>query len=220
MGTVLAPDWRPYRATAAIFCLAIALNLWTGNGLWLAYTLTGTGIFGILVGLVRIGRLRPPASAVWLAGIAVALHYVGGSMAGVHQVGGINGMYAALPWWDNVVHFLGSFAVGVAAFTMLRSTVAKASVAAFLAACVAVTLGVFVELYEFSQFVWFGTVDQGFYTNTLLDLYYNCLGAAAGVGIALRLRSTDGARDDAGAEPGAARRGGSEVVDAAAVTRD
>ncbi len=188
MDAASTTDWRPYRATAGIFCAALALNLWTGNGLWLAYTLTGIGIFGVLVGLVRAQKVRPPAATVWLAGTAVTLHYVGGSMAGLHRIGGVNGLYAAFPWWDNVVHFLGCFAVAVAAWAMLEAMVPRVP-AMVLAACVAVTLGVFVELYEFAQFVMFGTIDQGFYTNTLLDLYYNLLGAASGVVVADRWSS-------------------------------
>jgi hypothetical protein len=43
----------------------------------------------------------------------------------------------------------------------------------------AVLLGVVVELHEFGGFVAFGTVDQGFYTNTMLDLYHDVLGAGA-----------------------------------------
>ncbi len=172
-------DWRPYGMTASALGVAILLNAWTGNGLWLGYSLFGLGVFSILVGLVRAGHLVPPSLAVWMVGVAASLHYIGGSMAGLHQIGGPNGLYYAFPWWDNVVHFLGSWAIGTAAAAMLAGRV-EGPLRPFLAACAAITVGVGVELYEFTQFVLFNTIDQGFYTNTLLDLYYNCLGASAG----------------------------------------
>lgn len=129
-----------------------------------------------------------PALAVWLVGLGAALHYVGGSMAGLHRVGGPNGLYYTFPWWDNVVHFLGSWAVGAAAAALLAAPPAgRFRLRVALAACVGVTVGVAVEVYEFLQFVLWGTVDQGFYTNTVLDLYYNALGACAGAFVYVRL---------------------------------
>ena len=174
-------DWRPYALTAVALGLAITLNAWTQNGLWMFYSLTGAGVFLVLVALVRNQQLQLPSKAVWMVGVGAGLHYIGGSMAGLHQIGGPNGLYYALPWWDNVVHFLGSWAVGVAAVALLAGRVTGPWwLAPFLATCVAATVGAVVELYEFVQFVTLGTVDQGFYTNTLLDLYYNLLGGAAG----------------------------------------
>lgn len=158
--------------------MALALNLATGNGLWLAYCLLGLAVFLFVVSLVRTQRIRPPTRAVWMVGIAWSLHYVGGSLSGLHQIGGPNGLYYAFPWWDNVVHALGSAAVAVAAAAVFLQL--GRGLAAFLAVAVATLAGVLVELYEFAQFVWFGTVDQGFYTNTLVDLYSNLIGAALG----------------------------------------
>lgn len=173
-------DWRPYRATALVFLAAVGLNLWTGNRLWLGYSLAGAALFAFVAGLVRAGRFRPDTRAVWLVGLTWGLHYVGGSLAGLHQVGGPNGLYYAFPWWDNVVHALGSAAVAVAATSALLRTMPRRVLAAFLGVAVAVLVGTLVELYEFAQYLWFGTVDQGFYTNTMVDLYDNLVGGALG----------------------------------------
>ncbi|MGB1586372.1 MAG: hypothetical protein ACPHID_04940 [Thermoplasmatota archaeon] len=184
-------DMRPWWLTAIALAVALALNLATGNRLWLGYTLFGTTGFLIVLGLLRANRIHVPPGAVWMVGIAAALHYIGGSMAGLHQFAGgtENGLYYAFPWWDNVVHFLGCWAVGVAAVAVLaRHITGPAFLLPLMATCVAVTVGALVELYEFAQFVFFATIDQGFYTNTLLDLYYNLLGGAAGAFIYARSR--------------------------------
>lgn len=177
-----AIDWRPYRATAAVLTAALGLNLYTGNGLWAAYTLVGAAVLLIVVGLVRHHNVHAPTGAVWMVGLSASLHYAGGSMAGLHQIGGLNGLYHVFPWWDNTVHALGSAAIAVAAFGLLAARLpdAGAALVGFLAVAVASLAGVMVELYEFSQFVLFGTLDQGFYTNTLLDLYYNLIGGITG----------------------------------------
>jgi hypothetical protein len=177
-------DWRPYQATAAVLSVAIALNLLTGNRLWLAYSVLGAAVFAFGAGFVRAGRWRPPTRAVWLVGLTWGLHYVGGSMAGLHQVGGPNGLYYALPWWDNVVHALGSAAVAVAATAgLLPRLPGHRTLAALCGVAVACLVGTLVELYEFAQYLWFGTVDQGFYTNTMVDLYDNVVGGAVGASL-------------------------------------
>lgn len=182
-------DWRPYYFTAIGLGLAMGLNLGVGNRLWLSYSLVGFSLFLILLGLVIHYHARPPAVAVWLAGSASALHFVGGSLSGLHQIGNDNGLYFVFPWWDNLVHFLGATAAVVAADELLASRMPSRRLRAFLAWSVAVTLGVLVELYEFTNFVLFGTVDQGYYTNNLLDLYYNAIGAGVGLWVYRRLRA-------------------------------
>jgi hypothetical protein len=182
--TSTVTDWRPYLATAATLAAAIGLNLWTGNQTWLAYSLLGTSIFCIFVGIARLELFAFPAKTVWLLGMTSALHYIGGSFAGLHQFGGPNGLYFVFPWWDNLVHLLGTGAVAIGAATMLEKRLRDATALWwFLATCVAVFAGAMIELLEFAQFVFFNTVDQGFYTNTLIDLYNNFLGAALGAAI-------------------------------------
>lgn len=172
---------RPYWFTAVGLAGAAAADLWTGNRLWFHYTVLGLGGWALLAAAVRHRRLDVPTRLAWLLGTTAALHYGGGSLAGLHSVGGPNGLYFALPWWDNAVHLLGSATVALIAQHALHPTIPAAVPRAVLAACVAATVGVLVELYEFAQFLWLGTVDQGFYTNTLVDLYNNLLGAVLGV---------------------------------------
>jgi hypothetical protein len=175
-------DWAPYWATGTALVLAFGLNAWTGNRLWFWYTAIGTGVFLTVIGWVRRNRPAVPPMATWMVGLAGAMHYVGGSLSGLHQVGGPNGLYFVFPWWDNVVHFVGCFALGVAALAVLEARGARPRAAFTIVEGVALAslAGVVVELYEFAQFYWLGTIDQGFYTNTVLDLYYNLLGASAG----------------------------------------
>ncbi|MBI2078723.1 MAG: hypothetical protein HYT80_10200 [Euryarchaeota archaeon] len=174
-------DWRPFVITGIALAAALALNLVTHNRLWFWYTVLGLGILLTFAGATNAYRLRTPPAAVWGVGLTAALHYVGGSLSGLHQIGGPNGLYYAFPWWDNVVHVLGSAAVAIAAYATLAARVhASRPWLALLAASLASLVGVLVELYEFAQFVFLKTVDQGFYTNTVLDLYYNVLGAALG----------------------------------------
>ncbi|HLE47415.1 MAG TPA: hypothetical protein VI818_03885 [Candidatus Thermoplasmatota archaeon] len=188
-------DWRPFVATGFALGAALALNLLTHNSLWFWYTVLGLGILLTVAGATNAYRLRPPRQAVWGVGITASLHYVGGSLSGLHQIGGPNGLYYAFPWWDNVVHALGSGAIAMAAHAFLATRIhGSRPFTAFLAVCVASFVGVLVELYEFAQFVFLGTVDQGFYTNTVLDLYYNLLGATLGaVAYARATRHADAA---------------------------
>lgn len=188
-------DWKPYIATGTTLLVAFALNAYTGNRLWFWYTSVGAMLFLVVAGLVRHRRPEIPSLAAWLVGISGAMHYIGGSLSGLHSVGGLNGLYFVFPWWDNVVHFLGSFALGVAAVAYLERRVPEGSLVIVLGVALASLVGVLVELYEFAQFAWLGTIDQGFYTNTLLDLYYNLLGAAAGAYSYGRLRKPATAAD-------------------------
>lgn len=181
---VASRDWTPYRAVGAVLGVALALNLYTMNRLWASYTLIGIVGFVTLTFLVHRFRWDVPAKAVWLVGVGAGLHYLGGSLSGLHTLFGPNGAYYVFPWWDNVTHALGSGAVAVAAYATLRAHLQTGAVlTSFLAVCVATTAGALVELYEFAGFVFFHTIDQGFYTNTLLDLYYNLLGALIGTGV-------------------------------------
>ena len=188
-------DWRPYWATGIMLVMALGLNAWTRNGLWFWYTAIGASGLLVFVGLARARILVFPTLAVWMLGVAGALHYMGGSLSGLHTIGGPNGLYYVFPWWDNLVHLLGSTAMGIAAATVLLQRLpARRATIGFLATCIAVTAGTLVELYEFSQFLWFGTIDQGFYTNTLIDLWNNVVGSAFGAFLYLRLAPAAAAR--------------------------
>lgn len=170
---------------AAVLAIALAANLATRNGLWTAYTIVGAVGFATFYALEKRGAWRIPQGTLVALSVLGALHYLGGSLAGVHRAFGVNGLYYVLPWWDNLAHFLGGAIAWTLADAVLRERLAvparrfatSASALAFAALA-----GVAVELYEFAGFVGFGTIDQGFYVNTMLDLYYDLLGAtAAGV---------------------------------------
>lgn len=170
----------PYLACLAIMVVAVAANAALDNRLWFTYSLVGVAIvLGVAV-IERAYAWRLPDRLLWWCGVPLAMHYLGGTLSGLHQWGS-NGLYYALPWWDNLVHFLAAGAVGVAAAYLLAPRLPRQPrTVVFLATCVGAFLGLAVEVYEFVGFLWFGTVDQGYYTNTVLDLYYNALGGFAG----------------------------------------
>lgn len=175
-------DWRPFWVTGALLLAALVLDVWAGNRLWLAYTSIGLALLLVVAGGVRHLGWRPPTVAAWTVGLAAAMHYLGGSLSGLHQIGGVNGLYYAFPWWDNLTHFLGLAAVAVAVYAALVPRLSAGRLlTGFLAVSVACLIGILIELYELAGFLFFGTVDQGFYLNNALDLYYNLLGAVTGV---------------------------------------
>ena len=185
VGEGMKVPWRraPYVVALLLVASAVAVNAAVDNRLWLVYSVVGLVGLGALLAVDRAYRWHLPDRLLWWTTVPLAMHYLGGSLSGLHQWGS-NGLYYALPWWDNLVHFLGAGAVGVAAAHVVRPRLAPArgvrATTVVLATCVAATLGLAVELYEFTGFLWFGTVDQGYYTNTVLDLYYNALGGFAG----------------------------------------
>lgn len=181
-------ELRPFYTAIGIVTLAFFASVSTRNDLWTWYTLLGLGLLLGATGFARGGRLRLEPRAAWLLALVLSMHYLGGSLSGLHRFGGVNGLYYAFPWWDNAVHALGAAAVAVAAHAWLRDVRGLSPTAGVLLAVATASLvGVVVELYEFANFLAFGTVDQGFYTNTVLDLYYNVVGATLGALAHLRL---------------------------------
>lgn len=156
---------------------ALLLNLRLQNWLWAWYSTCGIVVAGTFWFLAKRHGWRVPGRLVAWAGIPIGMHYLGGSLSGLHQVGGPNGLYYAFPWWDNVVHFLGAAAFAVIMAHLLAPRIQGRAIVVLAAVGLTVLGGTFVELYEFANFAWLGTVDQGYYTNTMLDLYYNALGA-------------------------------------------
>lgn len=180
--------WRraPYLVSLAIVLLAVAANAYVGNRLWFWYSAVGVAAVGIVMGLDRVYRWHLPDRLVWWCGVPLAMHYLGGSLSGLHQWGS-NGLYYALPWWDNAVHLIGCGAVGVVtAYLLAPRLPRRRGLVVLLAASVATTVGMLIEFYEFVGFLYFGTVDQGYYTNTILDLYYNAVGAFVGAWLWMR----------------------------------
>ncbi len=171
--------WRPYFVLFAILAGALLLNLMAANPLWIWYTVLGACALALLWSLDARLEWRIPKHTLYWAGVPFGMHYVGGSLSGFHQFGGVNGLYWIFPWWDNVVHFLGSGAAAVAIVALASRHVHARTPLTLIGIAGGATLGLLVELYEFAGFAWFQTVDQGYYTNTMLDVYYNLLGATA-----------------------------------------
>jgi hypothetical protein len=176
----------PYIACFGIVLVAVAANAALHNRLWFTYSLVGLVVVATIFALDRVYAWHLPRRLLWWCGVPIAMHYLGGTLSGLHQWGS-NGLYYALPWWDNLVHFLAAGAVGVAAAYLLAPRLPRQPrTVVFLATCLGAFLGLAVELYEFVGFLWFDTVDQGYYTNTVLDLYYNALGGFAGAWLWMR----------------------------------
>lgn len=191
----------------AVAFASLAVGTWLeGKRLWAAYNALGV-LFTLVFALV-VRRLRVPlprrATAICYA--AVCLHYVGGSLGGHFGVTGVNGLYAVLPWYDRVTHFAGATGVSLLLFHLalgLRASrgwrVPDAPVAG-AAFAFTVAVGVGVELFEFAAWAFFGTIDQGFYSNTMMDLFTDACGAAFGSSVALAVRPSD-QLGDAAAQP-------------------
>lgn len=188
-----ARAWALVFLAAAFASLALATAL-EGKRLWAAYNLLGV-LFTLIFALV-IHRLRVPIPprATMICYIAVCFHYVGGSLGGHFGLTGINGLYAAIPWYDRVTHFAGASGIALLTFHLLLEMsrargwiVSERAWAVFAFAC-AMTMGVFIELFEFGAWTFFGTVDQGFYSNTMMDLFTDTAGAAFGSSVGLAVR--------------------------------
>lgn len=171
---------------AALLCLALA-TFAEGKRLWAAYNAVGATLALALAVVLWWQRLELPRAAALVCLGTAMLHYVGGAVGGP----GINGMYAAVPWWDRVTHFAGAAGVAVLALGLLRAASRRdggwtlpASALALFAFCLAVAVGVGVELFEFGAWAMFGTIDQGFYSNTMMDLFDDATGAAFGAALA------------------------------------
>ena len=150
------------------------------------------------------GRMRMPAFPLWIAYATSLLHFVGGSLgAPDHGPGpfcfngmqpgewlcadGVNGMYHVHLWWDKVVHGMNSASAAIAwSFAWRRISDHngwKLSSRMIAIICLSLTaaFGMGYEIYEFFGKVFFYTIDQGGYDNTVTDLVSNSVGALAGV---------------------------------------
>lgn len=174
----------------SILALSLAfLSLATfleGKRLWAAYNAIGSvATLAFLVVTIKLDLQLPRGATLVLYATAM-LHYVGGSLGGHYGITGINGLYAVFPWWDRMTHFFG--ATGVAMFgyhvLKLRGWNVPSSGLAFFAFVLAIAVGVGVELFEFAGWTFFGTIDQGFYSNTMMDLYDDTTGALFGAALA------------------------------------
>lgn len=194
----------------AFACISLA-TLLEGKRLWAAYNAVGataTLLFALVVRRHRIDLPRWPTLACFLA---LCLHYVGGSLGGHFGIRGVNGLYAVFPWYDRVTHFGGALGVSLLLWHLLAGLARRGAwnlppaALSWFAFGLTMAVGVAVELFEFAAWFLFGTIDQGFYSNTMMDLFVDACGAAFGAGLALTLE-TRGLEKPLRAGPGRASR--------------
>ena len=153
------------------------------------------------------GRMRIPAFPLWIGYATTLLHFVGGSLGAADSgpgpfcfdgmqpgewlcADGVNGMYHVHPWWDKVVHGMNSLSAAIAwSFAWRRVSDhngwgASSRMIAGICFSLTIAIGMVYEIYEFFGKVFFYTIDQGGYTNTVTDLISNAVGAASGVAFA------------------------------------
>lgn len=184
---------------AALVALAVATFL-EGKRLWAAYNLVGAALALALALLLARLDLSLPRGAALVCLATAMLHYVGGSLGGHFGIAGVNGLYAVVPWWDRVTHFAGAAGVAVLALSLLREAASRGgwrapgAALALFAFALALAVGVGVELFEFGAWTFFATIDQGFYSNTMMDLFDDATGAAFGASLAHALALARAAR--------------------------
>lgn len=181
-------------ALLAVAFASLAVATWLeGKRLWAAYNTLG--VLFTVVFLVVVARLcvplPPRATAICYA--AVCLHYIGGSLGGHFGIVGVNGLYAVFPWYDRITHFAGASGIALLVFHLTlnlrdaRGWVVPSQVIALGAFGMAMSFGIATELFEFGAWAFFGTIDQGFYSNTMMDLFTDTCGAAFGASVGLAL---------------------------------
>lgn len=193
----------PLLLLAAAFALLSVATLVEGKRLWAAYNAVGVAVtlaFALLVARLRIALPRVPALVCY---VAICLHYVGGSLGGHFGVEGVNGLYAVFPWYDRITHFGGAAGVSLLVWHVLaglraaHAWVVPDAALAWAAFGLTMAVGVGVELFEFGAWTFFGTIDQGFYSNTMMDLLVDTCGAAFGASLATALRGAKTGAADA-----------------------
>ena len=195
------PDWRtvaPFLVGLACFALLAALNQARGFELWRNYALTGVVMGGTVTWLLYRWDVRIPRYIQGAIVTGMLLHYGGGSLGspdpyrmGLLGYHGINGAYHVHSWWDNLTHFAGIGAGTMAIAYLLEAYQTRRGLAWnkrslwLLSVVAGLASGVGVELYEYLGKTAFQTIDQGGYSNTMLDLVFNILGACAGGALAV-----------------------------------
>lgn len=174
-------------AAFASLCVATWLE---GKPLWASYNLIGALATLLFAFVVHRARLDLPRWPTLVCFAALCLHYVGGSLGGHFGVTGVNGLYAVFPWYDRITHFGGTAGVTLLFWHLLASLARRRAwvlppvALSWFAFGLGMAVGVAVELFEFGAWTFFGTIDQGFYSNTMMDLFVDTCGAAFGAGLA------------------------------------
>jgi|TARA_B110000908_G_C10143501_1_gene397914 hypothetical protein len=194
--------------TLILTCTILAIwNYNRGLNLWAGYNLGGAVMALMALTFLWSGRMRIPAFPLWIGYATTLLHFVGGSLGAADSgpgpfcfegmqpgewlcADGVNGMYHVHPWWDKVVHGMNSASAAIAwSFAWRRVSdhngwEISSRMIAGICFSLTVAIGMGYEVYEFFGKVFFYTIDQGGYTNTVTDLISNSLGAASGVAFA------------------------------------
>jgi hypothetical protein len=211
----------------ALFLTCTILAIWNYNrglNLWAGYNIGGAVMTLMVISFMWDGRMRMPALPLWIAYATTLLHFVGGSLgAPGHGPGplcfdgmqpgewlcadGVNGMYHSHPWWDKLVHGMNSASIAIAwSFAWRRISdhnewVISSRMIAGICFSLTAAIGMVYEVYEFFGKVFFYTIDQGGYRNTVTDLISNTVGAATGVSFALFYDSKYGKAPSVSATP-------------------
>ena len=204
---VPVPERAPL-VTLILTCTILAIwNYNRGLTLWAGYNLGGAVMALLALTFLWSGRMRIPALPLWIGYATTLLHFVGGSLGASDQgpgplcfdgmqpgewlcADGVNGMYHSHPWWDKVVHGMNSLSAAIAwSFAWRRVSEhngweISSRMIAGICFSLTVAIGMGYEVYEFFGKVFFYTIDQGGYTNTVTDLISNSVGAALGVAFA------------------------------------
>ena len=211
----------------AWFLTCTILAIWNYNrglNLWAGYNLGGAVMALMVIAFLWSGRMRMPALPLWIAYATTLLHFVGGSLGAADQgpgplcfdgmqpgewlcADGVNGMYHSHPWWDKLVHGMNSASAAIAwSFAWRRVSdhngwEISSRMIAGICFSLTVAIGMGYEVYEFFGKVFFYTIDQGGYVNTVTDLISNSLGAASGVVFAFYYDSQGGKAPRVSASP-------------------
>jgi hypothetical protein len=221
---VRVPERAPLLAWFLTCTILAIWNYNRGLNLWAGYNLGGAVMALMVISFMWGGRMRMPALPLWIAYATTMLHFVGGSLgAPDHGPGplcfdgmqpgewlcadGVNGMYHSHPWWDKLVHGMNSASIAIAwSFAWRRVSdhnewVISSRMIAGICFSLTAAIGMVYEIYEFFGKVFFFTIDQGGYINTVTDLISNTVGAAAGVSFALFYDSKYGKAPSVSATP-------------------
>ena len=142
---------------------------------WRDYFLEGA--FMALIMLVLARKISSPILPAVIGIITWCLHYLGG----------ITDWYHLLEWWDHMTHGLSHvcFVLFLAYGYQLgeRKGWFKIPpwVAMLLIMVLSTGLGAMFELREYAFSIFFDTIDQGGYDNTMLDIAWNFIGASLGM---------------------------------------
>ena len=200
-------SWRtvaPFLVGLVLFLALAAYNQSRGLDLWRNYALSGFFLGAPVVWTFWRFDVRVPGYIQGVIVAALLLHYGGGSLGsadpadrmGLLGMHGVNGAYHVFGWWDNLTHAvgIGAGAMGSAylleLYQLRRGLAWNGAAVGAIAILAALAAGVGVELYEYLGKTAFQTIDQGGYTNTMVDLQFNILGAVAGTLLAVTLDRT------------------------------